>query len=70
MISEIIPTSEERWRLNIDFRNDVKRLAALDPLVPFKFVSMKGGNAQIAVIPQRLEERVKIDPLLPLRSAL
>ncbi len=43
----------------------IEMAATLDPLLPFKFVSMKGGNAQIAVVGRKLGERLISDTLLP-----
>jgi hypothetical protein len=44
--------------LNFGLRNP-------SPFLPFKFVPMKGGNTQTAVVRRRLGERAKSDPLLP-----
>jgi hypothetical protein len=38
---------------------------AIDPFLPFKFVPMKGRNAQTPVIHRRRCQRIISDPLLP-----
>ena len=69
MMETCLPGQYE-WRLgaNSGHSPTVWRTDQIDPLLPFKFVPMKGRNAQEAVVRRRLGERVISDPLLPSRS--